>query len=300
MDTGGEPHFGGESNSASGDSGTIRLLNSHLQMRGVDGIADLVPQFGKQFCNEIVSCEPVPVLRLEEFFPNNAVGIDEEESGTGHAQELAHGFCIQHLIRANGRGLGVGKQREVDLLPSGKKLQDVLAVVADRRDFEPLLLKSSLCVLQLDQLPFAVWSPIGGTKEEDDRALGSPEGRESLFAAKLIASGECRSLLSDVQSNRCEQFEGGDFDCIALKVTCDRNGVSQMTDRLVLRIQRIKLPDRIVIQNEFCPRATVFGAPGSLGESFVQGAIAVDDHARPRAGGRRIALSHQCVAGDQK
>jgi hypothetical protein len=62
-------------------------------------------------------------------------------------------------------------------LPSGKKLQDVLCVVADRRDFESLLLKSSLCVLQLDQLPFAVWSPIGGPKEEDNRALGSPESR---------------------------------------------------------------------------------------------------------------------------
>ena len=90
--------------------------------------------------------------------------------------------------------------------------------------------------MQLDQLPFAVWSPIGGAKEEDDRALGSPEGRESLFPAKLIASSECRSLLSDAQSNRCEQFEGGDFDCIALEITCDRNAVSQMTDGLVLRI----------------------------------------------------------------
>lgn len=73
-----------------------------------------------------------------------------------------------------------------------------------------------------------------------------------------------------------------------------------MTDGLVLRIQRVKLPDRIVVQYEFGPRAAVFGAPGSFGEGFVKRAIGVDDHARPRAGGRRIALSHQCVAGDQK
>ena len=46
---------------------------------------------------------------FKEFFPNNALGIDEEESGTGHAQELAHRFCVQYLIRADGRGLGLGK-----------------------------------------------------------------------------------------------------------------------------------------------------------------------------------------------
>jgi hypothetical protein len=52
-----------------------------------------------------------------------------------------------------------------------KKLQNFLRVVADCRKFDALLLESLNGTLQLDQLPFAERSPVGGTEEEKYRAV---------------------------------------------------------------------------------------------------------------------------------
>jgi hypothetical protein len=250
MDTRGQPNFGRESNAAAGDAGTIGLFDSNLQVRRIDRVAHFVAQFGEKFCDEIISGETVAVLRLEELFPDHPLRVDKEEPRTRHPEELPNGFRVQYLIIPNDLRLGIGEQRNIDFLPIRKIFQDLYAVVADPYDFESLLLESSFCVLQLDQLPFAVWSPIGGTEEENDRSFGPSDRREALLPAKLIASGKRRSFLADVQSDRRKQFKGGHLDSVATEIACDRNAVSQMSDGLVRRIEHINLPDRVVIEHE--------------------------------------------------
>ena len=70
---------------------------------------------------------------------------------------------------------------------------------------------------------------------------------QGLFLAELVASRKCGRLLSDCESNRSENFEGGNVDRIAFESAPDRDAVSQMTGSLRLRVEVVNLPDRIVI-----------------------------------------------------
>lgn len=60
-------------------------------------------------------------------------------------------------------------------MPVGEKFQDFFRVVADGRQLEALFFKSRDSALQLDQLPFAEGSPVGGTEEEENGAVRSFE-----------------------------------------------------------------------------------------------------------------------------
>src|SRR5580700_7234308 len=72
-----------------------------------------------------------------------------------------------------------------------------------------------------------------------------------------------------------------------------------MTDGLVLRIEDENLSGGVVIQGKCCA-GYIFSALGRLGKSFVGGAIAVYDDARPRSGVRIVALSCERKAGNKK
>lgn len=72
-------------------------------------------------------------------------------------------------------------------MPFREVFQNSLGIVADRSKFDPLFLESRFRVLQLDQLPFAVGSPIGRTEEEKNCAFGTLKGPQILRMAKLIA-----------------------------------------------------------------------------------------------------------------
>ena len=126
-------------------------------------------------------------------------------------------FGVQNLVGANHFGIGVGKHREIDLPAVGEIFQYFFAVVADRREFDPLLLESCFGVLQLDQLPFAVGSPIRGTEKEENRAVRSLQTFQGLFLAELVASRKCGRLLSNGEPNRGEHFERGNVDRIAFE-----------------------------------------------------------------------------------
>jgi hypothetical protein len=69
------------------------------------------------------------------------------------------------VVRANRCGFGIGEQGKINLAPIGKKLQDFRRIVTDGRKLDALLFESGSRVLQLDQLPFAVGSPICGAEE---------------------------------------------------------------------------------------------------------------------------------------
>jgi hypothetical protein len=58
-------------------------------------------------------------------------------------------------------------------VPFREVFEDCRAVVANRRQLDPLLLESFFGVLQLDELRFAIRSPIGGAEEEENRSVCS-------------------------------------------------------------------------------------------------------------------------------
>lgn len=57
----------------------------------------------------------------------------------------------------------------------GEVLQYGRAVVADRSQLNPMLLKSLFGILQLDQLRFAEGSPVRGPEEKKNRSVGSAQ-----------------------------------------------------------------------------------------------------------------------------
>ena len=69
----------------------------------------------------------------------------------------------------------------------GEEPQDFLAVVTDGGEFDALLFKSRNGALQLDQLPLAKRSPIGGTKKKKNGSVSTSERVESLWPPELVA-----------------------------------------------------------------------------------------------------------------
>ena len=84
--------------------------------------------------------------------------------------ELPGGFCVQDVIIANCLRIGVGEQREIDMLSAREVFQYRFGIVADRSQLNALSFKSGFSALQLDQLPFAVGSPVCRTEEEKNGA----------------------------------------------------------------------------------------------------------------------------------
>ncbi len=76
----------------------------------------------------------------------------------------------------------------------GKEFQDRLGVVADGRQLQALLFESRNGALQLDQLPLAEGSPVGGAEEKENDAAAPFQGVERLGFAELVGSGESRRL----------------------------------------------------------------------------------------------------------
>jgi hypothetical protein len=73
-------------------------------------------------------------------------------------------------------------------VPVSKVIQDFFRVIADGRQLDPLLFESRDGALQLDQLPFAKRSPVRGAEKEQNGAVRSFQGIESLYPAKLVVN----------------------------------------------------------------------------------------------------------------
>src|SRR5579862_1678300 len=129
MHVGRKAYFRSERDAVSWKCDAIRLLEGNLDMRRFDGIRNFISQFRKEFCNQVVSRNPFPVLGLEKFFVDYTATIDEKISRTGHVQELSGRLGIQHLVSTNGRGIWIGQEREIDFAAVGERFQDRFAVV---------------------------------------------------------------------------------------------------------------------------------------------------------------------------
>jgi hypothetical protein len=79
----------------------------------------------------------------------------------------------------------------------GEEFQDFLGVIADGRELDALLFEPGVCALQLDQLPFAEGSPVGGTEKEEDCAVRAFQSFERLHVAEFVARGKIGSFLAD-------------------------------------------------------------------------------------------------------
>ena len=202
MDLRGQPHLSSEGDARARNAGGIGLCEGQLEMRGFYGLGYFLAQFRKKLGEDAITSETLAISRFKKLFANDAMAIDKKISRARKALLHPGSFFIQDAIVSNGLGLGVGEQGVFDLVPVGKIFQDGCGVVADRRQLEALLFKLRNGALQLDQLPFAEGSPVGGAIEEKHRAVLALQAVESLHTAKLVGHGKSRSFLPDCQANR--------------------------------------------------------------------------------------------------
>ena len=216
-------------------------------MWGASTVSYFLAQFRKEFSDNVVSGKPFAVLASKNFSRITPLVSMKKYPGRAMPLYWPMASAVQNLIGANNFGVGIGKQGEIDFAAIREIFQYGFAIVADARNFQALFFESRLSVLQLDQLPFAIGSPICRTKKEQDRAVRSFQAIQSLLMSKLVAQRKSGSLLADRQPDRGEQLQGRDMDCIALERASDRDAVSQMPNSFVLGIEIIDLPGRIVV-----------------------------------------------------
>jgi hypothetical protein len=218
----------------------------------------------------------------------------------------AGGFRVKNAVAANRFRLGVGEQRVIDLMPVGEKLQDFFGVITDGGKFDSLLYESRISILQLDQLPFAEGSPIGGAEKQEHGPIAALERVEGLHFAKLITHRESWSLLSDGQTNQ-HDFHRFDADCISRQRSLNRNWIAEMSSDLILGIEAVHDASGVVVECELRARQ-LLKAVGSAVESLICVAGAGDDNAGPGAGCgrwgwlclRRKRAAAKCEGKDQR
>jgi hypothetical protein len=79
---------------------------------------------------------------------------------------VAGHLVVDDAERLDNRVVGIGQQRVSDLNPIGEILQNRKRVIAEGRNIDAALLIFFPFTLQLDQLAFAVISPIGRAVEQ--------------------------------------------------------------------------------------------------------------------------------------
>jgi hypothetical protein len=275
-------HVSIHSDARSRHTGAVGLLQRQLQVRGVHRVGDFLAEFGEEFRDDAVAGEAFAVFRFKEFFLDDAVGINEEIAGAGKAFLHAGGFVIENTVGLDDFRIGIGEHRIVDFVAVGEEFQDFFGVIADGGEFYALFFEPRIRALQLDQLPFAEGSPVGGTEEEKDGAVRASQSFESLDVAEFVARGKIGSLLADGEADG-HRFGGCDFDCVFVEGAADCYRVTEMGGDFVLRFEGIHDAVGVVVENDFCA-GDIFEAFGGFVEGFVGVAGARDEDAGPGAG----------------
>src|ERR1700688_11813 len=99
--------------------------------------------------------------------------------------------------------------------------------------------------------------------------------------AKLIAGGKSRRHLAYFQSYGSKHLEGRDMQRIAIDNGANPDALSQVTNRLVLRVQVVNLPCGIVVKRKFRARQILLRTLGLFGKSFLGTANVIDNHSGP-------------------
>lgn len=87
------------------------------------------------------------------------------------------------------------------MLPLGKVFQDNLCVIADGCQANSLIFEPFCCLLQLNQLRFAIGSPIGGTKKQQNHPVFTGNCLIGLLMTELIGCLKRRCYLAFCDSN---------------------------------------------------------------------------------------------------
>ncbi len=139
----------------------------------------------------------VSVMFEEEFGLDDAGAVDDEGAWMGDAVPAGGGLAVADAEGVDGLAFRVGQEREGDGAFLGESSEEGLAVVADGDDLAAGCLDGFKALLQLDQLRFAVGSPIGRAMEDEGDGAQLEEGGERAFLSVLIAEGEVGRGLAD-------------------------------------------------------------------------------------------------------
>jgi len=150
-------------------------------------------------CENIGSGRPLAKIVLEEFRGDDALGV--ENVGARVRDSELRGTLLDALIQdvesSNDLRFGIGKQRKRDGFAIREIPQDGLRIVTDRDYSEALGAEIREILFQLDQLGFAVRSPIGRTEEDQHGALWTGDRWQRLLPAVLIGRGKSWRLFPD-------------------------------------------------------------------------------------------------------
>ena len=108
VDTAREPHFRGQSDTASGNSGAVGLLNGELKMRRFNRTGHLFAKFREYLRNHVIPRVPSPILGFEKLLANDAIGIDEEISRSRHALVFSDCLGVQQIVSPDDFRIRVG------------------------------------------------------------------------------------------------------------------------------------------------------------------------------------------------
>jgi hypothetical protein len=216
-------------------------------VRSLDIIDYFFAELGKKLRDDVVARQSLSILGFKKLLANDAFRINKEIAGSGHAFELSNRFGVQDVVIANDFRIGIGEHRKIDLLPVREKLQDGFGIIADRRQLDALFFESRLSALQLDQLPFAVGSPIGRAEEKKNGSFRTFQRLKRVFTAKLVARRKRGRLLAYFKPDRCQLLNGCNPNGITLKRALDRDAISEKTGRLILCVEFVDLSDRVIV-----------------------------------------------------
>ena len=138
----------------------------------------------------------------EELGADDAVFVDEVRSRMRDASEIFGAkLPAVHLRVANAEGVDeiaafVGQKRELDAVLVREIFQDFDGVVADGCEVDVGFVELGFIGVQLNQLPLAVGSPIGGAVEhESNVTVGIEQGLQRAVFAVLIFEAKSRDLV---------------------------------------------------------------------------------------------------------
>ena len=159
----------------------------YTEMLGLYGRICRVHGCSELFRENVGHSIPLRVILFEILRDHHALGVKYVRARVWNSVErsLGRGF-IQDAVSADDLRVRIGKQRKRDVLSIGEAFENRGAVVTDGRQSQRLLADFGKTLFQLDQLGFAIRSPIGRAEEDQNRPLGSHDGLKRLASTVLV------------------------------------------------------------------------------------------------------------------
>ncbi len=122
----------------------------------------------------------------EELGADGSAGVKDHEAGVWDAARAWARFLVEEPVGADHLTVWIGEQREADTALLREAFEYRARVVADGDQLDTGTLDRLEVLLQLDQLPLAVGSPVGRAVEEDRELSLLEKGSEASRLAGLV------------------------------------------------------------------------------------------------------------------